>query len=63
VRAWFQTEVSLRTLFEKPTVAELANAIFAHQSEALDGGALTGILDQIEEGSDAEAGHENRRGQ
>jgi len=63
VRAWFQMEVSLRTLFEKPTVAELANAIFAHQFEALDGGALTGILDKIEEGSDAEAGHENRRGQ
>src|SRR5262249_2646552 len=55
VRAAFQTEVSLRTLFEKPTVAELANAILAQQAEAPDGSALTGILDEIEERSDAEA--------
>src|SRR5262245_12217195 len=55
VRAAFQTEVALRTLFEKPTVAELANAILAQQAEALDGSDLTGMLAEIEERLDAEA--------
>src|SRR5262249_50875222 len=57
VRTAYQTDVALRTLFEKPTVAELANAILAHQSEALDGGVLSSILDEIEERSNAEAEH------
>jgi amino acid adenylation domain-containing protein len=55
VRAAFQTNLALRTLFEMPTVAELANAIVTEQAAALDDDALAGILTGIEESSDAEA--------
>jgi len=58
VRAAFQTNLTLRTLFEMPTVAELANAIVTEQAAALDDDALAGILTGIEESSDAEAEHE-----
>src|SRR5262249_26530630 len=57
VRAAFQTNLALRTLFEMPTVAELANAIVTEQAAALDDDALAGILTGIEESSDAEAEH------
>jgi len=57
VRTAFQTDVALRTLFEMPTVAKLANAIVTEQAAALDDDALAGILTGIEESSDAEGEH------
>jgi len=61
VRTEYQTDVALRTLFEMPTIAELANAILAQQAATLDGGVLTGILDEIEKRSDAEAERVSQR--
>jgi amino acid adenylation domain-containing protein len=47
VGAGFQTEISLRTLFEQPTIAAMANAILAQQAATLDSGELAGILTDI----------------
>jgi amino acid adenylation domain-containing protein len=55
VRVAFHIEVALRTLFERPTVAELTKAILAQQAATLDGGDLINILAELGECSDPEA--------
>jgi acyl carrier protein len=58
VRTAFQMEVALRTLFERPTVAELANAILTQQATTLDGSAPPGILAKVEKCLEGEAQRE-----
>jgi len=58
VRSTFHAEVALRTLFERPTVAELAEAILEQQASALESGDLAGIFAEIEECAEAETERE-----
>ena len=55
LRVLSQIEVTVRALFEKPTIADLTSAILAQQAETLDGGDLAGMLADIEECSEKEA--------
>jgi acyl carrier protein len=48
VRARFQMNLPLRTLFEMPTIVELANVILMEQSATLNQAELAGILSEIE---------------
>jgi acyl carrier protein len=48
VRDAFQMDIPLRTLFEKPTVEELAIAIMHHSREQISEKELSGILNDLE---------------
>lgn len=52
IREEFEVEISLRTLFEHPTAAGIAQAIAEVQAEALDENELNKLLDEIENLSD-----------
>jgi acyl carrier protein len=51
----FQIEVTLRSLFESPTVSQMAAIIVEHQGKKLDEKELNRILTDLEALSDAEA--------
>jgi acyl-coenzyme A synthetase/AMP-(fatty) acid ligase/acyl carrier protein len=51
----FQLEVPLQSLFQSPTVAEMAAVIAEHQGKKLDKKELNRILTEVESLSDAEA--------
>jgi acyl-coenzyme A synthetase/AMP-(fatty) acid ligase/acyl carrier protein len=51
----FRIKLPLRSLFELPTVKELAEAIVTKQATTLDNDALMGILTEIENSSDTQA--------
>ncbi len=51
----FQLEIPLRSLFESPTVAEMASMITAHQGKTLDAQDLTTLLKELESLSEEEA--------
>jgi non-ribosomal peptide synthetase component F len=51
----FQLEVSLQSLFQSPTVAEMAAVIAEHQGKKLDKKELNRILTEMESLSEAEA--------
>jgi acyl carrier protein len=48
LRTTFKIELPLRTLFESPTIAQLAVAIVQKQSEEIDGELLTQLLTRLE---------------
>ena len=50
----FQISLSLRTLFESPTVADLAVVIVQKQAEQADGDALAQVLGEIKQLSEEE---------
>lgn len=50
----FQVDISLRQLFELPTVANLALVVAKAQTEQVDAEQLSGLLDELEELSDEE---------
>ena len=51
----FELDISLRSLFRSPTVADMAAEIIAHQGKRLDQSQLATILDELESLSEAEA--------
>ena len=51
----FQLEIPLQSLFELPTVADMAAVITANQGKALDPQGLTTLLNELESLSDEEA--------
>ena len=51
----FQLEIPLQSLFESPTVADMAAVITAHQGKALDPQGLITLLNELESLSDEEA--------
>jgi amino acid adenylation domain-containing protein len=54
IRDAFQMEIPLRTLFEKPTVGELAIAIMHGKGERMSEKELSGMLDDLESRSEDE---------
>ncbi|HYJ85873.1 MAG TPA: non-ribosomal peptide synthetase [Pyrinomonadaceae bacterium] len=51
----FQLEIPLQSLFQSPTIAEMAAVITEHQGKMLDESQLATILDELATLSDAEA--------
>ncbi len=51
----FQLEIPLQSLFQSPTIAEMAVVITEHQGKLLDESRLSSILDELSSMSDAEA--------
>ena len=51
----FQLEIPLQSLFQSPTIAEMAAVIAEHQGKMLDESQLSAILDELASLSDAEA--------
>ena len=51
----FQLEIPLQSLFQSPTIAEMAAVIAEHQGKMLDQSQLSAILDELGSMSDAEA--------
>ena len=51
----FQVEIPTRTLFDSPTIAEMAGMIVGHQGRQLGDKGLENILSELESLSDAEA--------
>lgn len=65
----FQIDLPLQSLFQSPTIADMAAVITGHQGETLDDNGLATILDELESLSDEEAkrlvnpqGQKNTRG-
>jgi surfactin family lipopeptide synthetase C len=51
----FDTQLPLRNIFESPTIAELAQALLVNKARALQEAALTTLLDQLKNLTEAEA--------
>jgi hypothetical protein len=51
----FELDISLQSLLQSSTVADMAAEITAHQGKMLDESQLANILDELESLSDAEA--------
>ena len=51
----YQLEIPLQSLFQSPTIAEMAAVITEHQGKLLDESRLSAILDELASMSDAEA--------
>ena len=51
----FQLEIPLQSLFQSPTIAEMAVVITEHQGKLLDESQLSAIFDELSLMSDAEA--------
>ena len=51
----FQLELPLQSLFESPTIADMAAVITAHQGKTLDAQGLTTLLNELESMSDEDA--------
>jgi acyl carrier protein len=51
----YQLEIPLQSLFQSPTIAEMAAVISGHQGKRLDESQLAAILDELASLSDAEA--------
>ena len=51
----FKLEVPLQSMFESPTIGDMAAVIAAHQGKTLDDRGLTALLKELETMSDAEA--------
>ena len=51
----FQLDIPLRSLFEAPTIADMATVITAHQGKTLDEQGLTKLIDELDALSDEEA--------
>lgn len=51
----YQLEIPLQSLFQSPTIADMAAEITEHQGKRLDESRLATILDELESLSDAEA--------
>jgi amino acid adenylation domain-containing protein len=55
IRETFEIELPLRRLFEKPTIAELAELITEERCRKMDSADMSGILTELEAMSDEEA--------
>jgi hypothetical protein len=53
----FQLNIPLRSLFETPTIADMATVITAHQGKTLDERGMTKLIDEL----DALSGDEAKR--
>jgi hypothetical protein len=51
----FQLEIPLISLFQSPTVADMASVIAAHQGKTLDEQGVMTLLDELESLSDEDA--------
>ena len=51
----FELKIPLQSLFQSPTVADMAAEISAHRGKRLDQSQLAAILDELESLSEAEA--------
>ena len=51
----YQLAIPLQSLFQSPSVAEMAAVIAEHQGKSLEASQLTAILDELESLSDVEA--------
>jgi len=51
----FQLEIPLQSLFQSPTIADMAAAITEHREKTLDNNKLATLLDELESLSDEEA--------
>jgi hypothetical protein len=47
IRSSFGVEIPLRTLFDKPTILEMTEAIAAKQAEQMDATAVSEWIDEI----------------
>ena len=51
----FQTEIPLQSLFQSPTIADMAVVITTHQGKAFDEQGLAAVLNELESMSDEDA--------
>ena len=51
----FQLDIPLRSLFESPTIADMATVITAHQGKILDEQGMTQLIDELDALSEEEA--------
>ena len=57
VFAQYQLEIPLQSLFQSPTIAEMAAVITEHHGKKLDERQLASVLDELASMSDADAQH------
>ena len=61
VRRTFQVDVPIRSLFEAPTVAQLAKVVIAHEASAGQAEEIAGIVKRVRETNSKDLGYEENK--